>query len=64
MVVTSLLTSAEGGWPADGRNRALGMLSDADLVLLARDRLDVLGKSLKKLELANSRDQNLWENLG
>lgn len=64
LVVTSLLTSAEGGWPADGRNRALGMLSDAELVLLARDRLDVLGKSLKKLELATSRDQDLWENLG
>ncbi|WP_026551816.1 helix-turn-helix transcriptional regulator [Arthrobacter sp. H20] len=64
LVVTGLLTPEEGGWPVTGRNQALGRLSDTDLVLLARDRLDVLGKSLKKVELANSRDQDLWENLG
>ncbi|MBG6179046.1 hypothetical protein [Arthrobacter sp. CAN_A1] len=64
LVVTGLLTPGEGGWPGNGRHRALSVLQDVDLVLLARDRLDVLGKSLKKLELAHSRDQDLWENLG
>ncbi|MHA7293192.1 hypothetical protein [Arthrobacter sp. HLT1-21] len=64
LVVTGLLTPGEGSWPANGRRRALSVMQDADLVLLARDRLDVLGKSLKKLELAHSRDRDLWENLG
>ena len=64
LVVTGLLTPGEGGWPANGRHRALSALQDVDLVLLARDRLDLLGKSLKKLELAHSRDRDLWENLG
>ncbi|MHA7154516.1 hypothetical protein [Arthrobacter sp. TMN-50] len=64
LVVTGLITPGEGNWPANGRHRALSVMQDADLVLLARDRLDVLGKSLKKLELAASRDRDLWENLG
>lgn len=64
LVVTNLITPSEGGWPAEGRQQALGRKSDADLVLLGRDRLDVLGKALKKIELAHSRDQDLWENLG
>ncbi|MBG6190786.1 hypothetical protein IWX64_001738 [Arthrobacter sp. CAN_A212] len=64
LVVTNLITPSEGGWPVEGRHQALGRKSDAGLVLLARDRLDVLGKALKKLEQANSREQDLWENLG
>lgn len=64
LVVTGLLTPIEGGWPANSRHRALSMMQDVDLVFLARDRLDVLGKSLRKLELAHSRDRDLWENLG
>ncbi|MHA7280201.1 hypothetical protein ACX80H_10660 [Arthrobacter sp. MDT2-2] len=64
LVVTGLLTSEEGGWPEDGRSRALCALSDLDLVFLARDRLDVLGKQIRRAELDDGKDRALWENLG
>ncbi|MHA7263044.1 hypothetical protein ACX80W_07545 [Arthrobacter sp. TMN-37] len=64
LVVTGLLTSAEGGWPATGRADALNALSDTELVLLARDRLDALGKQLRKADADESRDRAIWENLG
>ncbi|TKV28882.1 hypothetical protein FDK12_04225 [Arthrobacter sp. NamB2] len=64
LVVTGLLTPAEGGWPPDGRARALCALADLDLVFLARDRLDVLGKQIRRAELDDGKDRAMWENLG
>jgi hypothetical protein len=64
LVVTGLLTPQEGGWPEDGRARALCALSDLDLVLLARDRLDVLGKQIRRTEFDDGKDRAMWENLG
>lgn len=64
LVVTGLLTPEEGGWPTDGRARALRALSDLDLVLLGRDRLDVLGKQIRRAELDEDKDRAMWENLG
>jgi hypothetical protein len=64
LVVTGLLTPEEGGWPDDGRSRALCAMSDLDLVFLARDRLDVLGKQIRRAELDDGRDRAIWENLG
>ncbi|MET4060623.1 hypothetical protein ABIB35_002174 [Arthrobacter sp. UYP6] len=64
LVATGLLTPDECGWPLGGRERALAELSDADLVLLARDRLDTLGKVLKKLETDEKNNSALLEQLG
>lgn len=64
LVVTGLLTPEEGGWPQDGRARVLCAMPDLELVLLARDRLDVLGKQLRRAELDETRDRAIWENLG
>lgn len=64
LVVTGLLTPEEAGWAEDGRERVLSSLQDSELILLCRDRLDGLGKRLRKQEQDNSRDQALWENLG
>jgi hypothetical protein len=64
LVVTGLLTPEEGGWAVDGREQVLSSLADSELILLARDRLDGLGKRLRKQEQDNTRDQVLWENLG
>ncbi|VDR30884.1 Uncharacterised protein [Arthrobacter agilis] len=60
LVVTGLLTPAEGGWPPDGRSRALCAMSDLDLVFLARDRLDVLGKQIRRAELEDGRDRTIF----
>ena len=64
LVATGLLTPDEGGWPRGGRERALTELSDADLVFLARDRLENLGKVLKRLESDEREDTTLLEKLG
>lgn len=64
LVVTGLITPEEGGWPENGRARALRAVPDLDLVLLARDRLDVLGRQLRRTELDDGRDRAIWENLG
>ncbi|THJ65169.1 hypothetical protein E8P82_12715 [Arthrobacter echini] len=64
LVVTGLLTPEEGGWPENARAEALHSVPDLELVILARDRLDVLGKQLRRTELDDRRDRALWENLG
>ncbi|KRF09527.1 hypothetical protein ASH00_05665 [Arthrobacter sp. Soil782] len=64
LVVTGLLTPQEGSWADDGREQVLSSLPDSKLILIARDRLDGLGKRLRKQEQDNTRDQTLWENLG
>ena len=64
LVATGLLTPDECGWPVGGREQVLAELSDADLVFLARDRLDILGKALKKLEYDEKNNLVLLEQLG
>ena len=64
LVVTGVLTPDEAGWPLQGREQALFRLSASELVLLARDRLEVLGKALRKMEHDENRKQTLLENLG
>lgn len=64
LVATGLLTPDECGWPLNGREQALAELSDADLVLLGRDRLDTLGKVLKKFENDEKSNSLLLEKLG
>jgi len=64
LVVTGVLTPEEGSWPPSGREEALAALSDAELVSLARDRLDALAKTLRKREQDEKYDHALLENLG
>jgi hypothetical protein len=64
LVATGMLTPDECGWPRGGREQALAQLSDADLVILARDRLDALGKVLKKVENEEKNNFALMEQLG
>ncbi|MBO0896795.1 hypothetical protein J0915_09570 [Arthrobacter sp. zg-ZUI10] len=64
LVATGLLTPDECGWPIGGRERALSQLSDTDLVFLARNRLDTLGKVLRKLETDEKNNSSFLEELG
>lgn len=64
LVVTGVLEPDEGGWPPTGREEALAALTDAELVSLARDRLDALAKVLRKREQDDKYDHALLENLG
>lgn len=64
LVATGLITEAEAGWPADARQSALDALTDGELVALAGERLQTLGKALRRQELEQAQTEKIWENLG
>ncbi|MCQ1948398.1 hypothetical protein NNX28_00455 [Arthrobacter sp. zg-Y859] len=64
LVATGLVTPGEAGWPQKGQQEALAALTDSELLFLARDRLDGVGKQLKKFEHDVENDLTLLENLG
>jgi len=63
-VATGLITEAEAGWPPSARQEALDALSDGDLVSLAGDRLQALGRTLRRQEQEQAQTEKIWENLG
>ena len=63
LVVTGLVTAAEAGWPPSAVKDALGRLSDAELTLLASERLAVLGRSLKRQEHDERASRRAWDHL-
>lgn len=64
LVATGLITEAEAGWPPGARQSALESLSDGELTTLAGDRLQTLGRSLRRQEHDNQKTERIWENLG
>ena len=64
LVATGLITPAEAGWPLNGQEEALAALTDSELLFLGRDRLDGVGKQMRKLEHDVLTDLTLLENLG
>jgi hypothetical protein len=64
LVATGLITEAEAGWPAGARQAALEALSDGELTLLAGDRLQALGRTLRRHEQEQAQTEKIWENLG
>jgi len=64
LVATGLITEAEAGWTAGAKQAALDALSDGDLSALAGERLQALGKSLRRHEQEQAQTQKIWENLG
>jgi hypothetical protein len=64
LVATGLLTEAEAGWAPDARQAALDALSDGELTSLAGERLQALGKILRRQEHEHEQTKKRWENLG
>jgi hypothetical protein len=64
LVATGLITEAEAGWPPGARQRALDALSDGELTALAGERLQALGKVLRRQEHEQAQTEKIWENLG
>lgn len=64
LVATGLVTEAEAGWPPAARQAALDSLSDGDLATLAGDRLQALGRALRRQEQDQETTEKIWENLG
>lgn len=64
LVATGLVTEEEAGWLPGARQAALDSLSDGDLAVLAGDRLQALGKVLRRQEQDQAQTEKIWENLG
>lgn len=64
LVATGLLTEAEAGWPPEAKQAALDALSDGELTALAGERLQALGKTLRRQEHETEQTKKIWENLG
>lgn len=64
LVATGLITEAEAGWPPQARQAALAALSDGELASLAGERLQTLGKALRRQEQEQAQTEKIWENLG
>lgn len=64
LVATGLITEEEAGWPPGARQAALDSLSDGALAALAGDRLQALGRTLRRQEHDHERTEKIWENLG
>jgi hypothetical protein len=64
LVATGLVTEAEAGWTPGARQAALGSLSDRELTTLAGERLQALGRALRRHEHDQEQTEKIWENLG
>ena len=64
LVATGLITEAEAGWEPGARQAALDRLSDGELTALAGERLQALGKTLRRQEQDQEQTEKIWENLG
>ena len=64
LVATGLVAEAEAGWPPGARQAALDRLTDGQLTLLAGERLQALGKTLRRQEHDQRQTEQIWENLG
>ena len=63
-MATGLVTEAEAGWKPGARQSALEKLSDGDLTVLAGDRLQAMGKTLRRQEQDQDQTDMILENLG
>ena len=64
LVATGLVTEAEAGWNPGARQSALEKMSDGDLTVLAGDRLQAMGKTLRRQEQDQDQTDMILENLG
>ncbi|WP_427133717.1 hypothetical protein [Pseudarthrobacter sp. S9] len=64
LVATGLITETEAGWPPKAKQSALDALSDGELTALAGERLQTLGKALRRQEQEQAQTEKIWENLG
>ncbi|UZX02001.1 hypothetical protein F8G81_04720 [Arthrobacter sp. CDRTa11] len=64
LVATGLVTEAEAGWPPGARQAALDTLTDGELTTLAGERLQALGRTLRRQEHDQEQTDKIWENLG
>jgi hypothetical protein len=64
LVATGLITEEEAGWAPGARQEALDSMSDGDLTALVGDRMQALGKVLRRQEQDQAQTEKIWENLG
>ncbi len=63
-MATGLVTEAEAGWKPGARQSALEKMSDGELAVLAGDRLQAMGRTLRRQEQDQEQSEMILENLG
>lgn len=64
LVATGFLSSDEAGWMPHAREELLRRTPNSTLLALSAERMEALGKTMKRLEADAEADQSVWENLG
>ncbi len=64
LVASGLVTEAEAGWPPGARRDALDRMTEGELALVAGERLQAMGKALRRHEHELDHSNRIWENLG
>ncbi|MFQ4147241.1 hypothetical protein AAGW05_00855 [Arthrobacter sp. LAPM80] len=64
LVATGFLSPAEAGWVEDAREESLSTATNSVLVMLAAQRLENLGRILRRTEDDTAAVQSVWEHLG
>jgi hypothetical protein len=64
LVATGLISEEEAGWAPGAKQSALDALTDGELTALAGERLQTLGKTLRRQEQEHAQTEKIWENLG
>ncbi|HKU34466.1 MAG TPA: hypothetical protein VJP90_02855 [Paenarthrobacter sp.] len=64
LIAGGLITENEAGWTPHGRQDALDKMTLGELVTLSGERLQALGKTLRRQEQDHERTERIWENLG
>ena len=64
LVATGFLSPTEAGWAPDARELALRQTANSALASLAAQRLEILGRLMRRNEDDRAAVQSIWENLG
>lgn len=64
LVATGFLSPVEAGWTAGAREGMLRQTPNSTLLSLAAERLEALGKTMRRMEQDTAAAQSVWENLG
>lgn len=64
LVATGFISPVEAGWEPQCREQALRAAPNSVLVLMASQRLEILGRALRRSEDDTAAVRSIWENLG
>lgn len=64
LVATGFISAEEAGWAPNARHDVVARTPTSHLATLAADRMENLGRSLRRSEQEFTQDQKMWNHLG